>query len=126
MKYSVQTYAEALARAFRDSDRAEHPAIVKRFGALLRKTGDAGAAGKIVRALERMLVAEDGGHWVTVETAREGSDLARISPAFSKKDRIESAVRPALIAGARITVDGERELDYSLARRIKKLFNAHP
>jgi len=98
--------------------------ISKRFLETVRKNGDLKSAGKILKALGVFLTGERGGRVISVESARGMQDAtrAKFSERFQKEDLVEFSVNPALIAGARVTVNNSRELDFSFKRKLNKLF----
>ena len=59
-----------------------------------------------------------------IETAREMSDSQNelLKHKFSNKDHVEFKINPELVAGVRITVNGEEELNNSLQNKLNKLF----
>lgn len=71
-----------------------------------------------------MILKDEGGRKVVLESARPLADHAfqELRAAFSEKDVVESSVAPEVVAGVRITIDGEWMIDASLAGRLKKLF----
>lgn len=125
MRYATSLYARALVAVMRDGrlDNASHAA--KRFMSLIQRNGDAAHASQIVRNVERRLLREEGGRHVVVETARPVAEgiSADVKDAFTDKDVIEKVVRPDLVAGVRIVIDGEREFDGSLKRALTRMFN---
>ncbi len=125
MKHTPETYALALHDAISCASAGERSEIIKRFAALLRKTGDIARAGKIIRAFEKLTVQRNGGRWVEVEFARslDVKLFSKVEKSFAAKDRVEEIINPVLIAGARVTIDGRQELDNSLARKLKKIFD---
>ncbi len=125
MKYPPEAYAIALHDAVSHAPSGKRDEIVKRFAALLRKTGDIARADKIIRAFEKLTVKNSGGRWIEVEFARplDTGLASRVVKSFAAKDHIEEIINSALIAGARVTIDGGQELDNSLARKLKKMFN---
>jgi len=122
MKYAPELYAEAFIQALDES--AEHisrDALVARLFAVIEKNGDNARKGKILNAVRRAFIKKRGGREITIETARaqQHIDLWRY---FTKEDEIETRVNPDLVAGLRITIDGERELDTSLRRKLARMF----
>ena len=90
---------------------------------LLKKTGDIKHFNKIVEAIHKKLVNEKGGKWINIETARESAlKKEKIKHNFSEKDYIDFKINPELVAGMRVTVDGEEELDNTLNQKLKNLF----
>lgn len=120
MKYSMNNYVGAFTQAIGKVSRDE---VVSGFVRLLKKTGDIKHSKKILEAIHKKLVNEKGGKWVNVETARESS-LKKISlkHSFSDKDHLELSINPELVAGVRITVDGQEELNNSLQNKLNRLF----
>lgn len=128
MKHSPDTYARAFLNALDETPRSKRGILAKRLAAAIRRNGDLAKAEKITSAVEQALVAKAGGRWVRVEVARalDTASLAGVTRNFERRDRIEITARPALIAGVRITVDGERELDSTLQRKLKRMFAHEP
>ena len=121
MRYSVNNYVDAFSQAIQ---KMPHEEAVGGFVKLLKKTGDIRHAGKIVEAIDKKLIKQKGGHWVNIESARELPKTGRQSliNKFSGKDHIDFKINPELVAGVRITVDGEEEMDNSLNNKLNKLF----
>ena len=121
MKYSLDNYVGAFTQAFEKTSRED---VVASFVKLLKKTGDIKFAGKIIEGIFKKLVKNDEGRWVRIETARELKEAASksLKDRFTKKDHLTFDVNPELVAGVRITVDGEEELDNSLQNKLNKLF----
>lgn len=125
MKYSPETYAKAFGELLETIPASGHKKLVDNFIAAIRKNGDYGRMGKITEAVEKTVVKKNGGRWIRVEFARavDGSLRSDVEKKFSAKDRIEEMINPEIIAGVRITIDGEKELDNSMRRKLNKLFN---
>ncbi len=128
MKYSLNNYAEALASAVANAtDAPRRDAAVRNFAALLKKSGDDVHADKIIGATERLLRKKEGSHEIVLESARplESRNFQALSVAFAgAKDLISPRVNPGLVAGVRIVMDGERELDISLKGKLDRMFPA--
>ena len=120
MKYTVHNYVEAFTQAVKVSPGRAVEGLVK----LLKKTGDIKHSKKIIEAVHKKMVNEKGGKWVNIEVARESAmKKDELKRNFSEKDHVDSKINPELIAGVRITVGGERELNNSLQNKLKKLFS---
>lgn len=124
MKYFANYYVNAFTEAIKNVPQEKAiDGLVK----LLKKTGDIKHSNKIIEAIYKKLVNEKGGKWINVETARE-SALKKSSTFLaekvldSEKDHIDFKINPELVAGVRITVDGEEELNNSLQNKLNKLF----
>lgn len=123
MRYSPKVYAESLNKVL-ESHPGKKEEMIKNFTRLLRKNGDVRLLSKILENLKRILVKKSGHRYVKIEFARElpESLVKKIIDKFNKKDWVETSLNPELVAGARITLDDEYELDNSLAKKLHKLF----
>ncbi len=121
MRYSLNNYVGAFTEALKvtSQDKAKE-GLVK----LLSKTGDIRHSGKILSAIQKKLVHDKGGKWVSIETARELStaNVTSLKHKFSEKDHVEIQINPELVAGVRVTINGEEELNNSLQSKLNKLF----
>ncbi|MDP3696485.1 MAG: F0F1 ATP synthase subunit delta [Candidatus Taylorbacteria bacterium] len=123
MKYSINNYVNAFAETV---GKVPQEKIVDNFIKLLKKTGDIKHSKKILEAIHKKLVNEKGGKWVNIEVARD-SALKKSSTFFIKKvldekDHVDFKINHELVAGVRIMVDGESELNNSLQNKLNKLF----
>lgn len=116
MKYSPEIYARAFWEAKPDA---------KKFLSVVHKNGDAHRLDKIVEALERYAAHQHGGRMVTMEFARVADTelVKKLQEKFTGKDHIRTTLNPALVAGVRVTIDGEQELDVSFQRKINNLWH---
>ncbi|TSC82691.1 MAG: hypothetical protein G01um101420_214 [Parcubacteria group bacterium Gr01-1014_20] len=123
MKYSPKDYALALSKSLEKSKDEKH--LISNFLRVIRKNGDQRKFPKILEAFKKTETKKNGGSHIKVEFARETKEgqIKSITKQFSPKDWVETSLNPSLIAGVRVTFDGERELDNSLSRKIHKLFN---
>ena len=120
MKYIVNDYVKAFIQTI---NKVGHVGALFNFVKLLKKTGDIKHSKKILEAIHKNLINEKGGKWVEVEVARESAlDEKFLKNKFSKKDHVGFKISPELVAGVRITVDGEEELNNSLQNKLNKLF----
>ena len=124
MKYPAEVYAKSLMAVLGGSARMAEAKILKSFLKLLNKNGDIGNSDKIIREIRKIAVKKDGGRFVEIESARPLTAELRkkLLGSFSPKDYIESREREELLAGARILVDGEIEVDFSFRKRLRNLF----
>lgn len=120
MKYSVNNYVGAFTQAIKTAPQVQ---VMDGFIKLLKKTGDIKNSNKIIEAIHKELVNEKGGKWVNIEVARESAlKKEKLKHNFSGKDHVEFKINPELVAGVRIIVDGESELNNSLQSKLNKLF----
>ena len=118
MKYAPDTYAKAFLET-KPASRQGGP-DPKRFLEVVTKNGDFSRIEGIVAAIEKAAVHALGGRMVELEFARETPLSNKFK--FTAKDHIRVRINPLLVAGVRITIDGEQELDGSFQRKINKLW----
>jgi len=122
MKYSPKSYAVALSSVLEKSKEEKH--VFTNFLKTVKKNGDQKILHKILDAFKKIEIKKHGGSHIKIEFAREPlkDQLKSITKKFKSQDWIETSLNPALVAGVRVTIDGEREIDNSLARKLHKLF----
>ncbi len=123
MKYLLNNYVQALTQALEQNPHDKEN-IISNFVKLLKKTRDIRSSAKIIEAVNKKLVNDKGGNWVNIEAARKLSESNQksLKNKFSEKDNINFNVNSELVAGVRLTINGEEELDNSLNNKLKKLF----
>ncbi len=126
MKYQPKYYATALVETLANKTSAEHhKAVAKKFLELVAKNGDGNSLRKIISQAEKLIRVKTGERKVEIESARA------LTPAQKKsllhfvhaKDTVEEKINPELIAGVKITLDEESQLDFSLRRKLDRLFH---
>lgn len=124
MKYQPSIYAKALAEVILGAKPADSDRIVKNFLAMMERNGDAAHMGKVLEEAARFARGKRGIRKVTLEFARTPSALQRkaVGALIRESDMVVETVDPELIAGVRIVVDEERQLDGSLKGKLDKLF----
>lgn len=124
MKYSPETYAKALASAIAQlRTEEERNVAVERFLDLVKKNGDSKKLPKIVASAEKIFCKHFGLRKVLIESARPIKDARILFKNFIRTgDFMEEAVNPELIAGVRITMNGEFIFDESLKGKLDKIF----
>ncbi len=125
MKYAPELYAQAFFSVWDTTPPRKRSQCLKRFVQTVAKYGDNARFRKIVLALEEEATRRKGGRVVEFEFARPISPslLSRLADAFSPRDLIRVRVKPDLIAGVRMVVNGERQLDTTLRRKIDDMFH---
>ena len=124
MKYKSKMYAVALVGALLDQkDTTTQKKILERFFVLLQKNGDIKKAREIVSLAEDVYCKKTGTRKVVLESARQVA-IKNITKEFIREgDLLEEKINPALIAGLKIIINKERQLDFSLSHTIEKIFN---
>ncbi len=126
MKYSLDTYTEALFNALDETEPVNKDKVLSNFVRILDKNGDIRYRDRIIESVHKRAVKRNGGKWVIVEVARELPEPRQriIREIFSENDFVGFSVNSALLAGIRITIDGEQELDASLNKKLKMVLGA--
>jgi F0F1-type ATP synthase delta subunit len=124
MRYSPELYAKSLFEVLEASKPSEHDTVFKKFLQTVEKNGDYSRVNAITASFEKLVIKSNGGKMIDIETAREiDKDMkAKLSKMFGANDLIKTSINPRLVAGVRVELDEELELDYSLARKFRKLF----
>ncbi len=121
MKYSIKKYAQALADAIAEKN-VDEKKLMRNFLALLENTQDMKKADQILLLAEKLLLKKTGNKKVVLETARK-TDIKNIMASFTKKgDVVERKINPGLVAGLKVIVDGNRQLDFSLQKKLQEMF----
>jgi F0F1-type ATP synthase delta subunit len=133
MKYKVKDYAKALAEILSAKNsptsgvgvKVDEKKLSAGFIKLLEKQGDLGKAKEILEKAEMFLAKKAGKKSITFETARKLSDHQKkaFSKFIEKGDVIKEKINPDLIAGIKVVVDGDRQIDYSMKNKINKIFS---
>lgn len=113
MKHKASVYAKALAIADPKKFKMES------FLRLLEKNGDAKKLKEVIALAEKMLLAKNGNKKIVIETARPLKKKIAIA---KKGDVVEEKISPGLIAGMKVIVDGERQLDFSMKNILDNIF----
>lgn len=121
MKYKVKIYAKALV-ALLSAKSVDEKEIITNFLKLLEKDRALKKAREIITLAETLFLQKHGNKKIIVETARK-VDVKELLHHFVKKgDIVEERLRPELIAGIKIIVNGEKQIDNSLLRKLDTLY----
>ncbi|MCL4392232.1 F0F1 ATP synthase subunit delta [Patescibacteria group bacterium] len=126
MKIPSKLYAKVFSEVTKGKSPEEIKKMAERLAGLIDRNGDAGRKEEILKFAERYARELRGKHLLNVETARELPDhfYEEIAEKLGKgKYDIEKHINEELVAGAKLTVDDERELDMTLRTILKNLFN---
>ena len=121
MKIKPKIYAEALVGLMIEKKPKD---VVGRFLKLLEKNGDISKAKKIIEKTESILLKKKGHKKVLLETAREIDNRNLMKLFFKEGDAVDYKINKDLIAGIKVTINGESQLDFSLQRKLEKLFSS--
>jgi F0F1-type ATP synthase delta subunit len=90
----------------------------------VRKSGDWHNLPKILAAADRELRARTGRRAITIASARNLDTANRklLASLIRAEDVVREETDPALVAGVRVTIENELQLDGTLARKLNRLF----
>jgi F0F1-type ATP synthase delta subunit len=119
----VKIYAKALAEVILAGKTSEKK-ITDNFLKLLEKTGQQKKAKEILLLAEDIILKKQGKKKVILESARKISESQKkLFKGFIKEgDKVEEKINPELIAGVKIIVNNEKQIDYSLNKKLQEIF----
>ncbi|OGZ66972.1 MAG: hypothetical protein A3D34_00225 [Candidatus Staskawiczbacteria bacterium RIFCSPHIGHO2_02_FULL_33_16] len=122
-QYKVKIYAEALVESILDKkNSANSEKITENFLKILVKNQDLKKAGEIINLASTLLLKKTNNNKIIFETARK-IDKKDISKSFTKKgDIVEEKINNKIVAGIKIIVDNNRQLDFSLSAKLQSIF----
>ena len=123
VKYKVKDYAKALTEVLSDnklSDKKVAEGLIK----LLERQNDLNKSKEIIDLTEFLLAKQSKKKSVVFETARKLSENQKkmLLKSTEKGDIVKEKINPELIAGVKIIVDNEKQLDQTLLKKINSLF----
>jgi F0F1-type ATP synthase delta subunit len=123
MKYTTKNYANALVEFLSEGKIADKK-ISQGFIKLLERQNDLKKSKEIIELAEFLLAKKNNKKSVTFETARKLSEAQRkiLLKSTEIGDIIKEKINPELIAGVKIIVDNEKQLDQTLLKKINNLF----
>lgn len=125
MKYPAKIYSQALASVILEKQtEAEKEKAVFNMINLLKKNGGEKEIKKIIGLTQEILAKKAGNKFIIFETARDLSENGRkiITEIVKKGDLVEKRINPEIIAGIKIIINNEMELDNTILRKINKIF----
>lgn len=122
MKIKPKDYAAALVYAL-SKPGTDHQKITANFLKLLQKNGDIKKGKMIVAMAQELLARKSGGKKIVIETARALDKKTLAGVIGGKNDLVQEKLNPTLVAGIKITVNGNKQLDFSLQKKLNEIFN---
>lgn len=121
MKYKSKQYAIALVEIMqKEKDSAK---MVAGFLDFIKKNRDEKKLREILKLAEKLYFKKTGNKKIILETARhqnfKNSEL--INSLVKKGDVVEEKINKDLIAGVKIVINEERQLDFSLFKKLQEL-----
>jgi len=125
MKYKTKDYAKALVEILSDKKIANDKKVAHGFIKLLERQNDLKKSKEIIDLAEFLLAKKNNKKSVVFQTARKLSDSQRnlLLKSTERGDIVKEKINPELIAGVKIIIDDEKQLDQTLLKKINNLFN---
>lgn len=123
MSYRSEDYVKAFSELLEEG--VSEDVAINGLLEALEKNGDKNKAESIVARIEKSIVKKNGGRSVVCEIARDVPQTLKdkIRNSFQSEDRVMFSIEPELVAGTRITFDGEYQLDRSFKAKLKRCFS---
>ncbi len=98
--------------------------ITDNFLKLLVKNGKEGKAGEIIALARELLLKKKGNKKIILETARKMTQSQKdlLKSMAKEGDIVEEKINSELIAGVKIIINNEKQLDQTLFKKINNLF----
>ncbi len=125
MRHTIPQYAVAFLGALQGKSGSERREAIRRFLFVLRKNKDWQKTNRIVKEVEKQELRAQGLRKVELESTDPVSQEIKkeLTKIFGKKLFFKETMRPELLAGVKILVDGEILIDASGKRRLDLMFN---
>lgn len=124
MRYLPRHFVDATAELLNESSADKQREIIANLPKILAKKKLTKHLPKILAAIEQKMVNQKGGRMIDVILAQKTEQSeSKIKDACHKEDLIKITENKNLIAGAKIIINREYQLDCSLAGRLQKIFS---
>ncbi|MSU60438.1 MAG: hypothetical protein EXS52_00795 [Candidatus Staskawiczbacteria bacterium] len=122
-KYTPKMYAKTLVELISGK---QTPIQVKKniagFLAFLAKNGDMKKASQIMFLAENVFYKKTGKRKILLEVARKIEKKNLLKDFFQEGDVITEKINPQLIAGIKVMINNDRQLDFSLEKKLNNIF----
>lgn len=104
--------------------KTEGKKIADNFLALLIKAGLRKKAKEILDLAEDIVLKKQGHRKIILETARKlnAKDKEKLAGLAKPGDAVKEKINPELIAGVKVVVNGEKQLDMTMKNKLQKIF----
>jgi len=122
MEHNPKIYAKALVSVITDKDsNKQQEKIAANFLKILEKNSDIKKAKEIISLAENFYCQKTGIRKIILETARTIGIRDFKKSFIEKGDIIQEKINPELVAGIKIIVNDEKQLDFSLKKLIDEI-----
>ena len=120
---NIKLYALALADVIaKKISLQEEKKVIYNFLKLLEKNGKLKNAKKIISLTQKYYLEKTGNKSIILQTARKTIAKNLLKSLYKEGDIIEEKINPALIAGIKIIINNEKQLDFSLKNKLDNIF----
>lgn len=123
-KYQAKFYAKAISKVLaKDMDKKEVENALTNFLSIVEKNQDQKELRKISQIAQDLLQEKFGINQATFESARPLSleNIKKLKETLGKDDIYNEKINPELLAGLKIIKNGNEQIDFSLANKIKNI-----
>lgn len=123
MKQKDRLYAKAFVDVISKKTSAKMGnELINNFLKLLEKKGALKNAKKIVDLAEFYYIQQQGNKKIILESARKVNTKNLLKGLVTEGDIIQEKIKPTLIAGVKVIINNEKQLDFSLKNKLDKIF----
>lgn len=125
MKYKPKDYAKALSELIlKEVTASQEKKLLDNFLKLLKKNGDISKIKKIIDLAETLFFKKTGRKKVILETVREINSKQKrlLESLIGKGDIVQERISKDLIAGVKIIVNDEKQIDFSMQKKLENIF----
>lgn len=118
-----KAYAEILLEIIEgEKDSIKAKKKLKKFLDFLTERKDMKRIERIIESAEDLFYRRTGKKKITIETARKLSNINVFRDSFGKGDVIMEKLNPSLVAGVKIIINNDKQLDFSLKKKLESIF----
>ncbi|OGZ70236.1 MAG: hypothetical protein A2904_00745 [Candidatus Staskawiczbacteria bacterium RIFCSPLOWO2_01_FULL_33_9] len=125
MKYKSKEYAKALVwLILKEKSPVQEKKLTDNFLKLLEKNGDNIKIKEILNLTETLFFKQTGRKKIILETARKMSSKQKdlFSHLVKKGDIVQEKINEDLIAGVKIIINNEKQIDFSMQKKLQNIF----
>lgn len=119
MKNKVKIYAKVLADLVLDGAKKN---ITDNFIKLLVKDNYLHKSGEIIALAENIILKRKDNKKIILQTARKTDTKQFINSFYKKGDLVQEIIDPEIIAGVKVIINNEKQLDFSLRKKLEEVF----
>lgn len=124
MKYTSKMYATALVQMISGRrDGAQVKKDITGFLDFLAKNGDMKKAREIIGLAEDIFYKKTDKRKIILEIARKIEKKNLLKDFFQPGDMVQEKINPELVAGIKVMIKNDKQLDFSLKNKLDNIFN---